>query len=140
MRYIVFKSFDNKINNKPIAFETQNPNPFYFSFVRSITMSSKNKNLIIIAASLLLLLTFTIVFSALLPRIFHLHSALFLSTIAICASIAISVIFTTCIKILWKLSSSSDQTETPETQAQSSAESGVPYRLLYFALPQINQL
>ena len=128
---------------KPVVFETQNPKLFYFSFVGSITMSSKNKNLIIIAASLLLLLTFTIVFSALLPRIFHLHSALFLSTIAICASIAISVIFTTCIKILWKLSSSSDQTETPETpetQAQSSAESGVPYRLLYFALPQINQL
>ena len=123
--------------------EVENPNLFYSLFVGSITMSSKNKNLIIIAASLLLLLTFTIVFSALLPRIFHLHSALFLSTIAICASIAISVIFTTCIKILWKLSSSSDQTETPETpetQAQSSAESGVPYRLLYFALPQINQL
>ena len=36
MRYIVFKSFDNKINNKPIAFETQNPNPFYFSFVYRI--------------------------------------------------------------------------------------------------------
>ena len=106
-------------------------------------MSSKNKNLIIIAASLLLLLTFTIVFSALLPRIFHLHSALFLSTIAICASIAISVIFTTCIKILWKLTSSSDQTETQETQetqAQSSAESGVPYRLFDFALPKINQI
>ena len=106
-------------------------------------MSSKNKNLIIIAASLLLLLTFTIVFSALLPRFFHLHSSLFLSTIAICASIAISVIFTTCIKILWKLTSSSDQTETPETpetQAQSSAESGVPYRLIDFALPQINQI
>ena len=123
--------------------EVENPNLFYSLFVGSITMSSKNKNLIIIAASLLLLLTFTIVFSALLPIIFHLHSALFLSTIAICASIAISVIFTTCIKILWKLSSSSDQTETPETpetQAQSSAESGVPYRLLYFALPQINQL
>ena len=107
-------------------------------------MSSKNKNLIIIAASLLLLLTFTIVFSALLPRIFHLHSSLFLSTIAICASIAISVIFTTCIKILWKLTSSSDQTETQETpetletQAQSSAESGVPYRLFDFALPQTN--
>ena len=120
--------------------EVENPNLFYSLFVGSITMSSKNKNLIIIAASLLLLLTFTIVFSALLPRIFHLHSVLFLSTIAFCASIAISVIFTTCIKILWKLSSSSDQTETPETQAQSSAESGVPYRLLYFALPQINQL
>ena len=129
---------------KPVAFKTQNPNLFYISFVGSITMSSKNKNLIIIAASLLLLLTFTIVFSALLPRIFHLHSALFLSTIAICASIAISVIFTTCIKILWKLTSSSDQTETQETpetletQAQSSAESGVPYRLFDFALPQSN--
>ena len=103
-------------------------------------MSSKNKNLIIIAASLLLLLTFTIVFSALLPRIFHLHSVLFLSTIAIFASIAISVIFTTCIKILWKLTSSSDQTETPETQAQPSAESGVPYRLFEFALPQIHHI
>ena len=125
---------------KPVSFETQNPNLFYISFVGSITMSSKNKNLIIIAASLLLLLTFTIVFSALLPRIFHLHSSLFLSTIAICASIAISVIFTTCIKILWKLTSSSDQTETPETQAQSSVESGVPYRLFDFALPQINQI
>ena len=129
---------------KPVAFKTQNPNLFYISFVGSITMSSKNKNLIIIAASLLLLLTFTIVFSALLPRIFHLHSSLFLSTIAICASIAISVIFTTCIKILWKLTSSSDQTETQETpetletQAQSSAESGVPYRLFDFALPQSN--
>ena len=126
---------------KTIALETQNPNLFFF--VGSITMSSKNKNLIIIAASLLLLLTFTIVFSALLPRIFHLHSALFLSTIAICASIAISVIFTTCIKILWKLTSASDQTETQETQetqAQSSAESGVPYRLFDFALPQINQI
>ena len=126
---------------KPVAFETQNHNLFYFSFAGSITMSSKNKNLIIIAASLLFLLTFTIVFSALLPRIFHLHSALFLSTIAICASIAISVIFTTCIKILWKLTSSSDQTETQETQetqAQSSAEAGVPYRLFDFALPQIN--
>ena len=106
-------------------------------------MSSKNKNLIIIAASLLLLLTFTIVFSALLPRIFHLHSSLFLSTIAICASIAISVIFTTCIKILWKLTSSSDQAEieeTQETQAQSSVESGVPDRLFDFALPKINQI
>ena len=53
------------------------------------------------------------------------------------------MIFTTCIKILWKLTSSSDQTETPETpetQAQSSAESGVPYRLIDFALPQINQI
>ena len=128
---------------KPVAFKTQNPNLFYISFVGSITMSSKNKNLIIIAASLLLLLTFTIVFSALLPRIFHLHSSLFLSTIAICASIAISVIFTTCIKILWKLTSSSNQTETqetPGTQAQSSVESGVPYRLFDFALPQINQI
>ena len=130
---------------KPVAFETQNPNLFYFLFVGSITMSSKNKNknLIIIAASLLLLLTFTIVFSALLPTIFQLHSSLFLSTIAICASIAISVIFTTCIKILWKLTSSSDQTETQETQetqAQSSVESGVPYRLFDFALTQINQI
>ena len=128
---------------KPVALETKNPNLFYFSFAGSITMSSKNKNLIIIAASLLLLLTFTIVFSALLPRIFHLHSSLFLSTIAICASIAISVIFTTCIKILWKLTSSSDQAEiqeTQETQAQSSVESGVPDRLFDFALPKINQI
>ena len=138
---IDFTSFDNKINKKkPVSFEIQKHKLFYFSFVGSITMSSKNKNLIIIAASLLLLLTFTIVFSALLPRIFHLHSSLFLSTIAICASIAISVIFTTCIKILWKLTSSSDQTETQETQAQPSAESGVPYRLFDFALPLINQI
>ena len=57
------------------------------------------------------------------------------------------MIFTTCIKILWKLTSSSDQTETPETpetQAQSSTESGVesgvPYRLFDFALPQIHQI
>jgi len=105
-----------------------------------MSSKNKNKNLIIIAASLLLLLTFTIVFSALLPTIFQLHSSLFLSTIAICASIAISVIFTTCIKILWKLTSSSDQTETQETQetqAQSSVESGVPYRSPYLRTPSL---
>ena len=40
---------------------------------------------------------FVVVFSALLPSIFSLHSPLFLSTIAICAVISIALIVTTFI-------------------------------------------